>query len=40
MTEMLAALMLIGVPASVLFAVRCAIQRQNHRDRTGYPDRY
>jgi len=32
MTDLLAVLILLGVPAAVLFAIRCAIKRQNRND--------
>ncbi len=33
MTDLVAALTLLGAPAAVLLAVRCAIQRQFRRER-------
>ena len=32
MIDLLAALTLLGVPATILFTVRCVIQRQNRKD--------
>ena len=35
MIDLLAALILLGVPAAILFAIRCAIERQNRNDPEG-----
>jgi hypothetical protein len=35
MTNLFAALTLLGAPAAALYAIRCAIQRQFRRERDG-----
>lgn len=37
MTDLIAALTLLGAPAAALFALRCTVQHQFRKERAGYP---